>query len=96
MFPDRVVIDEFIKIYLTSGILTQAMKVFSFGFYQRIFEYKLIVSQRKADSWRFENAHERYDRFCREYPVISKRVSIAHIASYLLMSPETLSRVRAG
>ena len=64
--------------------------------YQRIFEYKLIISQRKADSWRFENAHERYDRFCREYPIISKRVSIAHIASYLLMSPETLSRVRAG
>lgn len=64
--------------------------------YQRIFEYKLIISQRKADSWRFENAHERYNRFCQEYPTISKRVSIAHIASYLLMTPETLSRVRAG
>jgi CRP-like cAMP-binding protein len=64
--------------------------------YQHIVEYKLIISQRKADSWRFENAHERYDRFCQAYPTISKRVSIAHIASYLLMTPETLSRVRAG
>ena len=64
--------------------------------YQRIFEYKLIVSQRKADSWRFESANERYQRFCKEYPIIAKRASIAHIASYLLMTPETLSRVRAG
>jgi len=63
---------------------------------QAILEYKLVVSQRKADSWRFESSHERYDRFCREYPMVAKRASIAHIASYLLMAPETLSRVRAG
>lgn len=65
-------------------------------FYQSILEYKLIVSQRKADSWRFESSRERYERFCKEYPIVSKRASIAHIASYLLMSPETLSRVRGG
>ncbi|NDW19388.1 Crp/Fnr family transcriptional regulator [Dysgonomonas sp. 216] len=64
--------------------------------YQRIFEYKLIVSQQKADSWRFESAHERYERFCKEYPIIAKRAAIAHIASYLLMTPETLSRVRSA
>lgn len=64
--------------------------------YQSILEYKLVVSQRKADSWRFESSHERYERFCKEYPSVAKRASIAHIASYLLMTPETLSRVRAG
>jgi len=64
--------------------------------YQSILEYKLIISQRKADSWRFETSHERYERFCKEYPLVAKRASIAHIASYLLMTPETLSRVRAG
>jgi len=63
---------------------------------QAILEYKLVISQRKADSWRFESSHERYERFCREYPMVAKRASIAHIASYLLMAPETLSRVRAG
>ena len=63
---------------------------------QAVLEYKLVVSQRKADSWRFESSHERYERFCREYPMVAKRASIAHIASYLLMAPETLSRVRAG
>jgi len=64
--------------------------------YQNFMEFDLIVSQRKADSWRFENARERYERFCREYPEAARRASIAHIASYLLMTPETLSRVRAG
>lgn len=64
--------------------------------YRRIVEHKLIVSQQKADSWRFESSNERYERFCRDYPAAAKRASIAHIASYLLMAPETLSRVRAG
>lgn len=63
---------------------------------QAILEYKLVVSQRKADSWRFETANERYQRFCKEYPTAAKRAPIAYIASYLLMAPETLSRVRAG
>lgn len=63
---------------------------------QTILESDLVESQRKADSWRFESSHKRYERFCREYPSASKRAPIAHIASYLLMSPETLSRVRAG
>lgn len=64
--------------------------------YIRILELDLVLTQRKADSWRFETAKQRYDRFCEEYPSINKRVPIAHIASYLLMSPETLSRVRVG
>jgi len=64
--------------------------------YRSIIELDLIVSQRKADSWRFENSKERYLRFCKEYPEVVKRASIAHIATYLLMTPETLSRVRAG
>ena len=29
-------------------------------FYRKILEYSLIVSQIKADSWRFETARERY------------------------------------
>ncbi len=50
----------------------------------------------KADSWRFETSRERYARFVRDYPEIARRASVNHIASYLLMTPESLSRVRAG
>jgi len=63
--------------------------------FQNILEYKLVVSQQKADSWRFESSRQRYERFLKEYPEIAKRASVAHIASYLIMTPETLSRVRA-
>lgn len=65
-------------------------------FYRRILEYSLIVSQVKADSWRFETASERYRHLLKSHPEIIKRAPMSHIASYLLMTPETLSRVRAS
>lgn len=65
-------------------------------FYRKILEYSLIVSQVKADSWRFETASERYNNLLRQHPEVIKRAPLAHIASYLLMTPETLSRVRSN
>ncbi|MBQ8674100.1 MAG: Crp/Fnr family transcriptional regulator [Bacteroides sp.] len=64
--------------------------------YRKILEFSLIVSQDKADAYRFETAHERYVRLLHDHPEIVKRAPLSHIASYLLMTPETLSRVRAG
>lgn len=58
-------------------------------------ENNLILHQVKADSWRFESVQERYARFLREYPTVAHRASVNDIASYLLMTPETLSRVRS-
>lgn len=63
--------------------------------YRRFMELILVGIQRKIDSFRFENARERYDRLMYERPEIVKRAPLIHIASYLLMSPETLSRVRS-
>lgn len=71
----------------------------SFGIarYYRIFqEDDLIITQHKADAFRFESSRERYERFVKEYPEAAKRAPLQHIASYLLMTPETLSRIRAG
>ncbi|MBQ8224502.1 MAG: Crp/Fnr family transcriptional regulator [Bacteroides sp.] len=65
-------------------------------FYRKILEFSLITSQVKADAWRFENANERYLRLFKEHPEVIKRAPLSDIASYLLMTPETLSRVRAG
>lgn len=64
--------------------------------YRKILEFSLIVSQVKADAWRFETAHERYQRLMDTHPEVIKRAPLSHIASFLLMTPETLSRVRAG
>lgn len=64
-------------------------------FYRKMLEFSLILSQKKADSWRFETARERYLRLMADQPEVVQRAPLAHIASYLLMTPETLSRVRA-
>lgn len=80
--------DEFLKLSKSSWEIN--------FFYRKMLEYSLIVSQKKADSWRFETARERYLRLMETQPEVIKRAPLAHIASYLLMTPETLSRVRAG
>ena len=59
-------------------------------------EHALISSQVYADSQRFENATERYLRLLNTKPEILLRAPMLHVASYLQMSPETLSRVRAA
>ena len=64
--------------------------------YRYLLEDSLILSQYKADFIRFETANERYARLLREYPEIIQRAPLAHIASFLQMTPETLSRVRAS
>lgn len=64
--------------------------------YERIIEKLLVISQSKADSWRFETAHERYERFRKDFPEVVKRAPVGYIASYLLMTFESLSRVRSG
>lgn len=64
--------------------------------YRRMLEYSLIESQVKADIFRFETAHDRYEKFIKLFPEPAKRAPLIHIASFLQMTPETLSRVRAG
>lgn len=64
--------------------------------YCKMLENSLIESQQKADACRFETARERYQRLAAEHPEVIKRAPLIHIASRLGMTPETLSRVRAG
>ena len=63
---------------------------------RHFFENNLILHQVKADSWRFESARERYERFLKDYPTVANRASVNDVASYLLMTPESLSRVRSA
>jgi CRP-like cAMP-binding protein len=63
--------------------------------YQRILEGLIIDLSRHLDEYRFETAAERYQHFMKTSSEIIRRAPLVHIASYLLMTPETLSRVRA-
>ena len=64
--------------------------------YRSFIEHSLIESQVKADTLRFEPAHERYNKLLQLHPEILKRAPLVYIASLLQMTPETLSRVRSS
>lgn len=62
--------------------------------YRKILEESLIISQVHADMLRFETAQDRYSKFVKMHPQLVLRAPLVYIASYLQMTPETLSRVR--
>lgn len=64
--------------------------------YRKILEESLIISQVHADLLRFETAHDRYVKLRKWQPQVVLRAPLVYIASYLQMTPETLSRVRAA
>ena len=64
--------------------------------YRKILEESLILSQIHADLVRFETAQDRYKKLCKLCPQVVLRAPLVYIASYLQMTPETLSRVRAS
>lgn len=62
--------------------------------YRKILEESLILSQKHADMLRFESALDRYQKLVKRNPQLVLRAPLVYIASYLQMTPETLSRVR--
>lgn len=63
---------------------------------RRMVTASLMLSQVRMESIQFETAHQRYQRLLEQNPDILQRVSLAHIASFLGITQETLSRVRSG
>ena len=78
------------------GVLEQvAMKSVNIQIlYRKILEESLIQSQIHADMLRFESAQDRYVKLVKRQPQLVLRAPLVFIASYLQMTPETLSRVR--
>jgi len=64
--------------------------------YRKILEESLIISQLRADMLRFESAQDRYQKLVKSSPQLVLRAPLVYIASYLQMTPETLSRVRTA
>lgn len=64
--------------------------------YRKILEESLIISQRRADLLRFESAKYRYLKLCKLNPKVIMKAPLVYVASYLQMTPETLSRVRSA
>ena len=64
--------------------------------YRKFLEESLILSQIHADMLRFESALDRYRKLVKQRPQLVLRAPLVYIASYLQMTPETLSRVRTA
>lgn len=58
-------------------------------------QYLYIDIVERLEDRTFCTARERYDKLLKRHPDITQRVSLGHIASYLGITQETLSRVRA-
>lgn len=60
-----------------------------------IYERSYIRLEERLIRLQFKSARERYEQITSVFPDILNRVSLGHIASYLGISQETLSRIRA-
>ena len=63
-------------------------------FFRMILQNNYIATHRRISATLSMSAEEQYLRFVASFPDIVKRVSQLHIASYLGITPEALSRIR--
>jgi CRP-like cAMP-binding protein len=75
-------------IYAISNIQT-----FTMGFIRAQQSTNLMLKKRLAEAT-VETPEEKYQRFILEEPLLLQRLPLYHIATYLAMTPETLSRIR--
>ena len=59
-------------------------------------DLEAVAMQVHADMLRFESAQDRYQKLIKRQPQLVLRAPLVYIASYLQMTPETLSRVRTA
>jgi len=64
--------------------------------YTRSLEKFYVIKERREGELLWNDAKSRYAQFLKDFPGIEKRVRQYHIASYLGISPVSLSRIRAS
>jgi CRP-like cAMP-binding protein len=66
---------------------------FTMGFIRAQQDTNYMLKKRLAEAT-VESPEEKYLRFIEEEPLLLQRIPLFHIAAYLAMTPETLSRIR--
>jgi len=64
--------------------------------FRKIFETAYVNTVNRIENLQFHTAEERYRNLLSDHPDILLRVPLKHIASYLGITAESLSRIRAG
>jgi CRP-like cAMP-binding protein len=68
-------------------------RAFTMGFIRAQQDTNFMLKKRLAEAT-VETPEEKYLRFIKEEPLLLQRIPLYHIAAYLSMTPETLSRIR--
>lgn len=63
-------------------------------FYRLLLQNSIVANQRRVLASISQTAEEQYLAFIRKYPSLDQRVPQSQIASYLGITPETISRIR--
>ena len=63
-------------------------------YFRLLLQNAFIATQRRIKTMISEPADVRYDKLIKDQPDMLQRVPLAHIASYLGIAPESLSRIR--
>jgi len=61
---------------------------------RKLAEYNYLLSLERIESLQYQSATDRYESFLKLYPDLINRIPQHYIASYLGVTPESLSRVR--
>lgn len=65
------------------------------SFFRKLVSFGLVQVQQRFDDLHFSTALQRYQTLMANHPTFIQRVPLGMIASYLGMTPETLSRIRS-
>ena len=65
-------------------------------FGRRLMEDQLAYVDEYSKGYNFKSAKEKYEELLSFFPDITQRINLGHIASFLGISQETLSRIRRG
>ncbi|SEO06078.1 cAMP-binding domain of CRP or a regulatory subunit of cAMP-dependent protein kinases [Mucilaginibacter gossypiicola] len=63
-------------------------------FFRQLFQRAYVSLQQWHNAAQSEHAEERYQQLIKEHPHIAARIPLIYIASYLGITPESLSRIR--
>lgn len=64
-------------------------------FFRHLLQYAFIAMQERINETLSQTADERYGSFIEKYPLMERRLPLKQIASYLGITPESLSRIRS-
>ena len=98
--PSKLVIEAIddSEIILLSKVGLQKLKTSNIEIANLLIEFfsrSLILSQKRMESLQFETAKQRYTNLLKEQPAIINKVPLQYIATFLGITQETLSRIRA-